>query len=166
MTAEALPPEGELLLPATRPTHQPDGKFAPGYDRTQWAPSTGRPVVLAEVRALCRANSIDAIKVLLSIMNDAERPEAARIVAAREILTRGWGSPDRETKLTSRGDDDWINMSSVDLEARVEMLLDETLGAARVTLIRAEAKTLGLDNTETLKKLLAAVREAMDNGSG
>ena len=162
MTDEAPP---EILPPAVRPTHRPNGQFAPGYDRRAWAPSPGRPVVLGEVRRLCRENSLDAIKVLLEIMNNPDKPEPARIVAAREVLNRAWGSSDKETKIISHGNDDWANMPTVDLEARVEMLLDETLGAARVTLIRAEAKTAGLDENETLKKLLAAAREEMDNGS-
>jgi len=51
----------------------------------------GRPKVVAEVRDLAREHTTEAIKTLLSIMNDDDKPPAARVAAAVHILDRAYG---------------------------------------------------------------------------
>lgn len=45
----------------------------------------------ADVKALAQAHTADAIGALVSIMGDKEKPPAARVMAARELLDRGHG---------------------------------------------------------------------------
>jgi hypothetical protein len=63
------------------------GCFKPG----QSGNPGGRPAVSAEVRALARERTPEAMKVLTEIMKDAKAPAAARVAACRELLDRGYG---------------------------------------------------------------------------
>ncbi len=51
----------------------------------------GRPKEVAEMRALARERTSDAVDTLFSIMDDADKPAAARVAAANSLLDRGWG---------------------------------------------------------------------------
>jgi len=53
----------------------------------------GRPKVVAEIKELAGAHMAEAIKTLVSIMNDAKSPPAARVSAANALLDRGYGKP-------------------------------------------------------------------------
>jgi len=46
---------------------------------------------VADVRALARQLTANALNALAEIMEDEEAPAAARIAAAKELLDRGWG---------------------------------------------------------------------------
>src|SRR5207302_1064619 len=63
------------------------GSFQPGVSGNPG----GRPKVLADVQAAAQEHSVDAIKTLASIMNNAKAPAAARIAAASVLLDRGYG---------------------------------------------------------------------------
>ncbi len=45
----------------------------------------------AEIKALAKKHSKAAIKVLATIMNQADGPATARVSAAQALLDRGWG---------------------------------------------------------------------------
>jgi len=70
------------------PTRRPDGKFAPGHSGNP----TGRPAVVAEITALARAHTAEAINTLVEICQKGSS-EAARVAAANALLDRGYGRP-------------------------------------------------------------------------
>jgi hypothetical protein len=51
----------------------------------------GRPKAIADLVALARQQTPNALKVLASLMEDINAPASARVAAAKEILDRGWG---------------------------------------------------------------------------
>ena len=51
----------------------------------------GRPKGIAEIRAIARAYSHEAIEILVSIARDKDARESCRIVAASILLDRAWG---------------------------------------------------------------------------
>jgi uncharacterized protein DUF5681 len=53
----------------------------------------GRPKKLADIQEAAQEHSVDAIRTLASIMNNAKTPPAARIAAASALLDRGFGKP-------------------------------------------------------------------------
>ena len=53
----------------------------------------GRPKVVGEVRQLAQLYSAEAIETLVTIMQDAKAPPAARTHAANSLLDRGYGRP-------------------------------------------------------------------------
>jgi len=55
------------------------------------------------VKKLARFYSQDAIKVLASIMSDAEAPTSSRVSAAGELLDRGFGRPLQQVEVGSPG---------------------------------------------------------------
>jgi hypothetical protein len=68
-------------------TRLPSGRFAAGRSGNPG----GRPRVLADVQALARSLTTEAISTLAEIANNPEAPAAARVAAANAILDRGWG---------------------------------------------------------------------------
>jgi hypothetical protein len=56
----------------------------------------GRPRDIAEIRELARSHAPAAIGTLVEIMTDREKSPAARVSAATEILSRGYGKPPQE----------------------------------------------------------------------
>ena len=74
-------------LPALR---RSNGTFAPGGPS---ANPGGRPRVIADVQALAREHTQEAVATLVAIMRDPDAPAAARGGAANAILDRGWGKP-------------------------------------------------------------------------
>lgn len=53
----------------------------------------GKPKGLAEVRALARSYTEDAICTLAEVMKDKKAAAAPRVAAATALLDRGWGKP-------------------------------------------------------------------------
>src|SRR5215510_15973519 len=53
----------------------------------------GRPKVVAEVKELAREHTPEAIRTLVSIMNNPKLAPAARVSAANSLLDRGYGKP-------------------------------------------------------------------------
>jgi hypothetical protein len=52
----------------------------------------GRPRELADVKALAREHTLEAIETLLGVMRTG-KTDTARAGAAAEMLSRGWGRP-------------------------------------------------------------------------
>jgi hypothetical protein len=52
-----------------------------------------RKKIPADIRSLCRAYTDESVRVLASIMRQAEHPPAVRVQAANILLDRGWGKP-------------------------------------------------------------------------
>jgi hypothetical protein len=80
----------ELLLPAenSERTAKPRGRpFRPG----QSGNPGGRPKVLAEVRDLARASTLEALETIRHLMADEKIPPAIRLSAAEALLDRAWG---------------------------------------------------------------------------
>lgn len=48
-----------------------------------------------EVKTLARDHAEDAIAALAEVMNDSDEKGAARVAAARALLDRGFGAPER-----------------------------------------------------------------------
>jgi len=59
----------------------------------------GRPKVVADVQALARIHTKDAIKTLVAMMLEAEN-EGTRVAAARELLDRGYGKSSQSIQHT------------------------------------------------------------------
>lgn len=53
----------------------------------------GRPKVVGEVQELARAQTVAAVKTLVSVMGDKKQAASARVSAATAILDRGYGKP-------------------------------------------------------------------------
>jgi hypothetical protein len=51
----------------------------------------GRPKVIAEVRDLARAYTVEAIEALAGITRDLDASAPARVAAATALLDRAWG---------------------------------------------------------------------------
>ncbi len=51
----------------------------------------GRPKEVAEVRALAREHTNEAVQALRSIMRSDDEPASARVAAANSLLDQGWG---------------------------------------------------------------------------
>jgi hypothetical protein len=66
------------------------GTFKPGHSGNPG----GRPAVSAELRALARERTHEAMEVLTKIMQDPKAPAAARVAACRELFDRGYGRPE------------------------------------------------------------------------
>lgn len=67
----------------------PPTAFKPG----QSGNPGGRPKELAEVQALARTHTVDAIAALARIAGSADAPPAAVVSAATALLDRAWGKP-------------------------------------------------------------------------
>jgi hypothetical protein len=68
------------------------GGSKPGERRGGRKPGTPNKVT-ADVAALAREHTIDAINKLVAVMNDQAKPVAAQVMAANMILDRGHGKP-------------------------------------------------------------------------
>jgi hypothetical protein len=78
-----------------------------GKRSTSWKPGASanpggkpkRPVTIeerkaiADVKALAKERSEEAIKTLVDVVGNQKAPPAARVAAAEAILNRGWGRP-------------------------------------------------------------------------
>jgi hypothetical protein len=59
----------------------------------------GRPKLVKSVRKLAQQHTFKAMNALICVLDDVDAPARDRIVAAREILDRGWGKPYLEYEL-------------------------------------------------------------------
>lgn len=53
-----------------------------------------------EIKALCRDHAEDMIAVLAEVAGNPDQKGAARVVAARTLLERGFGAPERKVEKT------------------------------------------------------------------
>lgn len=58
--------------------------------------------MIAEVRDLARAHTVDALETLRGIMTNKDAAPAARVSAAAHILDRGYGKPQQSVVNTIR----------------------------------------------------------------
>jgi len=68
-------------------TRMPSGRFASGRSGNPG----GRPRIIADVQALARSYTTEAIETLVGIANDPKAPPGARVAAANALLDRAWG---------------------------------------------------------------------------
>jgi hypothetical protein len=89
-------------------------KFQPG----QSGNPGGRPKVVGEVQELARVHTSDAMRTLVSVMNDDKAPPAARTAAACAVLDRGYGRPaqfvgiESHKPLEERSDEELLAIAS------------------------------------------------------
>ncbi len=76
------------------------GKRSTSFKPGQCGNPDGRPSltsparkILADIKLLAKDAGESAIKTLVSVMEDAQAPPAARVGAATAILDRGYGKP-------------------------------------------------------------------------
>jgi hypothetical protein len=77
--------EVELLPPAQR---DQKGRLLPGQRSIN---PNGRPPAIRDVKEAAKAHTRQALNTLVSVMNNADAPPAARVAASEAILNRGWG---------------------------------------------------------------------------
>lgn len=53
-----------------------------------------------EIKALCRDHAEEMIAALVDVASDPDQKGAARVVAARTMLERGFGAPERKVEKT------------------------------------------------------------------
>lgn len=63
------------------------GKGKPGPGRPKGTPNKAT----ADIRSLAQKYGEEALDILAEIMRDKQRPAAARVSAAKELLDRGYG---------------------------------------------------------------------------
>lgn len=51
-----------------------------------------------EIKALCREHAEDMVQVLADIANDTAAKDAPRVAAAKTLLERGFGAPERKVE--------------------------------------------------------------------
>lgn len=103
-------------------------KATPGY----WKPGqSGNPSGMSKasvkVRDLARTKTEEAIQTLIEVMLDKKQFGSVRVVAAREILDRGWGRPQQHIEHTldrvSTMSDDELKRELLDRLDRLNMLV-------------------------------------------
>jgi hypothetical protein len=62
----------------------------------------GRPKIPEDVKEACRAASIEAVEILLSLMRSEDTNAGERIKAATTILNRAWGTPPQSMEITGK----------------------------------------------------------------
>lgn len=87
MTTTSFEEEVEVLPPAQRDAK---GRLLPGQRSINPA---GRPAIIRDIREAAKGHTRQALNTLISVMNDLDAPQGARIAAATAILDRGWGKP-------------------------------------------------------------------------
>jgi hypothetical protein len=84
--------EVKVLEPATR---DKKGRLLPGQRSINPA---GRPPIIRDIKEAAKQHTKQALNTLISVMNDTEAPQGARIQAATAILDRGWGKPQQNVE--------------------------------------------------------------------
>lgn len=109
------------------PQHRTSTSVQPGEVRNPWGPagkpSSEAPATQRDVTMLARKYTKRAVKQLVKIMEDPNETGGARVNAAKEVLSRGWGQS-AQTRL-----DIVANLTDRELES-----------AAREVLARREAE--------------------------
>jgi hypothetical protein len=82
----------KVLEPATR---DKKGRLLPGQRSINPA---GRPPIIRDIKEAAKQHTKQALNTLISVMNDTEAPQGARIQAATAILDRGWGKPQQNVE--------------------------------------------------------------------
>lgn len=100
--------------------------FKKGFDANRYVPTNNGLVAFhSELSELLRAQSLDALTLLVDTMNNPEAALKLRIVAAKEVLDRGIGRPvDRTVVATldaSTGQDP-AQVTTAELEAIVSRM--------------------------------------------
>lgn len=97
MTAKATPESRETSgNRKTRPSPPEHTRFKPG----QSGNPGGRPKGIADVQALAREFTSDAVDTLVKVMKNTKAPAAARVAAAAHVLDRGFGKPTQTVNAT------------------------------------------------------------------
>jgi hypothetical protein len=73
------------------------GKFKPGISGNP----NGRPKIPEDIKDACKAASIEAISILLSLMRSEDTNAGERIKAATTILNRAWGTPAQSVEINN-----------------------------------------------------------------
>src|SRR5262245_14616521 len=81
----------------------------------------GRPKVVAEVQALARECTQQAIETLKDIMHNNKAPAAARVAAANSLLDRGYGRP---SQTINQAHTELEGMSEAELKAFIQRELE------------------------------------------
>lgn len=81
----------------------PKGQFGTPFKKGRSGNPKGAPKTPAEVKALAREYTPDAIKALYKEMTSAKASSANRITAAIALLDRGWGRPRQEVEVSGHG---------------------------------------------------------------
>jgi hypothetical protein len=77
--------------------------------------------IVRQVEVLARMHTASAIDTLANIMEDSEKPAAARVAAANSILDRGWG---RSAQIVGDASDEEL-LSDGELERAIRTRLAE-----------------------------------------
>jgi hypothetical protein len=85
----------------------------------------GRPRVLADVQALARSLTAEAISTLIDIATNDSARAAARVAAANAILDRGWGRSAQSFTV----DRERPPMEPVELQKALDSAIQSTLPA-------------------------------------
>jgi hypothetical protein len=91
---------------------------------------SGRPKIVAEIRALARVHGEAAIGALVEIVGNEKAPPAARVSAANALLDRGYGRP--ESKIDATVETPTQQFDLTKLSAERFALLSEILEETRV----------------------------------
>lgn len=78
-------------MPVNNPN--PDQRGLKRFQKGQSGNPAGRPPILADIREKARAHAAEAFQALLDVAMDTKAPPSARVSAASEILSRGYGKP-------------------------------------------------------------------------
>jgi hypothetical protein len=93
------------------------------FQKGQSGNPSGRPKGATELKRLAQEHTVDAIKKLVSIMNNENAPFADQRGAAEQILNRGWGKPLQQMELGKPGD--FAEMSDAEVDDAISMLVAE-----------------------------------------
>jgi hypothetical protein len=95
------------------------GKFVQGKSGNPG----GRPRVVRDLRDLAREHTPDAIATLVTVMNDAKAPHAARVSAANSLIDRGYGKPTQQidAKFGQKTHEEFLE-ELPDIEAKLKSL--------------------------------------------
>jgi hypothetical protein len=70
-----------------------------------------------EIKSLARQHTRKALKVLAAIMDQPKTPASARVAAAAELLSRGWGKPQQSVDMTvTSRQEDIVDLIATEIE--------------------------------------------------
>ena len=115
----------------------------------------GRPKVVAEVQALARENTAEALQTLVEVMQNADTPPAARVSAANSLLDRGYGKATTIIEQSIHEEPQERQMSNEELSRRAMFAL-RCMHEEMEDTDSAEARALGAYFAELAKDVEAA----------